>query len=85
MFNPPFVLNGYSIVAGQTYPKMQLSEKVPVTPEFRAEINAWMADFFGYACVVPEGQVFFLKLERTIICHPKDVQKLKDKLGKQFP
>ena len=28
-------------------PKMTLAENVPVTPEFRASINAWMVDFFG--------------------------------------
>lgn len=29
-------------------PKMQLSDDVMVTDAFRAEINAWMIDFFGY-------------------------------------
>lgn len=29
-------------------PKMQLSSDVMVTDAFRAEINAWMIDFFGY-------------------------------------
>lgn len=29
-------------------PKMQLSDDVMVTDAFRAEMNAWMIDFFGY-------------------------------------
>ncbi len=29
-------------------PRMQLSPDVPVTQAFRAEVNAWMIDFFGY-------------------------------------
>ena len=29
-------------------PKMQLSSGCPVSDPFRAEINAWMIDFFGY-------------------------------------
>lgn len=32
----------------QLKPKMQLSTDVMVTDAFRAEINAWMIDFFGY-------------------------------------
>lgn len=28
-------------------PKMKLRENVPVTLEFRAEIDAWMEEFFG--------------------------------------
>lgn len=28
-------------------PKLQLSQDCPVTPEFRAEMNAWMREFFG--------------------------------------
>jgi hypothetical protein len=28
-------------------PRMTLSPNVPVTPAFRAEMNAWMLDFFG--------------------------------------
>ena len=36
-------------------PKMQLSQDCPVTPAFRAEINAWMIDFFGYVATPEEA------------------------------
>lgn len=35
-------------------PKMQLSSDVMVTPSFRAEMNAWMIDFFGYEEEAPQ-------------------------------
>lgn len=38
-------------------PKMQLSDDCPVTPDFRAEMNAWMLEFFGSVVEnsVPDG------------------------------
>lgn len=39
-------------------PKQQLAEDVPVSPEFRKDINAWMIDFFGVWNIVEDGQVF---------------------------
>lgn len=40
---------------------MTLSEDVPVTPEFRAEINAWMRSFFKPKNIVPDGEVYRVK------------------------
>ena len=37
-------------------PKMQLSKNCPVTPEFRAEMNAWMLEFFGTTHGLRDGQ-----------------------------
>lgn len=31
----------------QDVPRFTLSEKVPVTPEFRASFNTWAREFFG--------------------------------------
>lgn len=58
-------------------PKMTLSEAVPVTPEFRAEINAWMAKFFGWT----EGRV--VRLEKpypTVFMGPETLRQLQQKL-----
>ncbi|CAB4163144.1 hypothetical protein UFOVP814_5 [uncultured Caudovirales phage] len=41
-------LNGMAVYIREPAPKMTLSEKVPVTDEFRASVNAWMLDFFGH-------------------------------------
>ena len=35
----------------------KLSEDVPVTPEFRAEIDAWMRSFFKPHNIVPDGEI----------------------------
>jgi len=55
-------------------PKMTLSERVPVTPEFRAEMNAWMADFFGY----DEGQILqsFVPGQQGIFMGPQTFRRL---------
>lgn len=36
---------------------MTLSEDVPVTPEFRAEINAWMRSFFKPKNILLDGEI----------------------------
>ncbi|MFZ6767811.1 hypothetical protein ACO0LM_12075 [Undibacterium sp. Di26W] len=45
------VIIGGLIIISSPYvkdvPRMTLSPKVTVTPEFRAEMNAWMLEFFG--------------------------------------
>ena len=49
-------------------PKMQLSPDCPVTPDFRAEVNAWMLDFFGCTLgeyVVPTGTVYRVTEDRA--------------------
>lgn len=38
-------------------PRMQLSPDVPLTPEFRAEFNAWMREFFGMRSTIEDGVV----------------------------
>jgi len=40
-------LFGHEVVVLHPQPKMRLSKAVPVTDEFRAEIDAWMLEFFG--------------------------------------
>jgi len=44
---PPSKVIFSDLLAGRR-PRMTLSERVSVTPEFRAEMNAWMLDFFGW-------------------------------------
>jgi hypothetical protein len=44
---PVIVANNMTDMLCMDRPRMELSEKVPVTAAFRAEINAWMREFFG--------------------------------------
>lgn len=70
-------VNGYKVVVAGSYPKMTLSEKVPVTPEFRVEINAWMQEFFGMVCLVERGQVIVSETQGIMFVHPADYMDLK--------
>jgi hypothetical protein len=62
--NPLKILNmlgGFrAIESNLSYPRFQLSEKVTVSDEFRQEMNAWMADFFGYVKLVPDDTVLVM-------------------------
>lgn len=57
-------------------PRMTLSEKVPVTAEFRAKTNAWMLEFFGVEHVI-------LKLVNptTLVVGEKTWQQLRKQAG----
>lgn len=44
---PELTYMGYKVMIVPPRPRMQLSDDCPVTPEFRKEMNQWMADFFG--------------------------------------
>jgi hypothetical protein len=58
-FKPYSRLGGIRAVESNlSYPRFQLSEKVTVSDEFRQEMNAWLADFFGHVSLVPDDTVF---------------------------
>jgi hypothetical protein len=61
--------HGYSVIIRQPVPKMQLAYSVPVTPEFRAEVNQWMIEFFGYIPFPPEehNRVVMSHTNKTIV------------------
>lgn len=61
--------HGFSVIIRQPAPKMQLAYSVPVTPEFRAQVNKWMIEFFGYIPFTPEehSKVFMNHADKTII------------------
>ena len=63
---------GYDVIVAQAYPRMTLSENVPVTPEFRVEMNEWLRGFFGVEYLVPAGQAIVLEQERKIVMRPDD-------------
>ncbi|MGC4396003.1 hypothetical protein [Hydrogenophaga sp. T2] len=49
---------GVKVVVSPDLPKMVLSQDVPVTDEFRREIDAWMLDFFGTWNMLPDGECY---------------------------
>lgn len=61
--------HGYSVIIRKPPPKMQLAYSVPVTPEFRAEVNQWMIEFFGYIPFPPQehNRAFMNHTDKTII------------------
>jgi hypothetical protein len=77
------LFNGMKVVIAGSHPRMTLSEKVPVTPEFRAEINAWIAGFFGYKSVIEDGQVIVDRINNTIYCNEHQYQTLRSALKEQ--
>lgn len=65
--------NGYNIVLREPLQKMTLSSSVPVTEEFRASVNAWMADFFGFYA----DEILHSEVTKTIYMSSKNLAKLK--------
>ena len=51
-----FLLGKEVCISGRT-PKMQLAPGDYITKEFRAEIDAWLIDFFGYNELVKDDEV----------------------------
>lgn len=52
-------LFGMKIVVNDTRsPKRTLAKDVPVSPEFRLEIDKWMLEFFGSTPLIPDGAMY---------------------------
>ena len=58
-------LYGLKIQITPELPKMVLSEGVPVSPQFREEMNAWMLSFFGTHNILKDGEV--IKYGNTLL------------------
>lgn len=53
-------------------PKLKLSSKVVVSPEFRIKTDTWLAATFGYnEPIIPKGQVLVSK--DFIVMNPEDI------------
>jgi hypothetical protein len=58
-------------------PKIQLDHNVVVTDRFRAEMNAWLLEFFG------ETKPFYMLAGDTIVTHPNNMDWLKREIRKR--
>lgn len=54
--NRSATLMGMQLYITPDIPKMQLSADCPVSPDVRAETNAWMIKFFGVTNTLLDGQ-----------------------------
>lgn len=64
-------LYGIRVVVTPDAPRMQLSEDCPVTPDFRAEMNAWMVGFFGVVNTLKDNEVMHDKINDVIYMNPR--------------
>lgn len=46
-----------AIIVVPDQPKFQISPECPLTPEFRAEMNAWCLSFFGTTNYIADGEI----------------------------
>lgn len=60
-----------------------LSADVPVTPEFRAEIDAWMKTFFKPKNILRDGEVFQMGPPNSpLYMNPRTYETVKQEFGK---
>jgi hypothetical protein len=79
IYSDPFLLYGKRVVVNSAFtPKMQLSEDVMVTDDFRKEINEWMIEFFGVRYLVPDDQI--LLVGDMFIMNPNAYKTFRQKL-----
>jgi hypothetical protein len=69
-------LNGYRIIVTSDMPKMRLAADVMVSPDFRKEINDWMAKFFGHYNTLEDGQVMVVEHLNVVYTNPRTFAEL---------
>ena len=71
-------LYGRKVQISQPYPRVQCSAAFAAiqAPELVAETNAWMASFFGYETLVPDGVVHELNRD-TLVMNQTTYDKLR--------
>jgi hypothetical protein len=64
-------LYGRRVQISQPYPRMQCSAAFAAiqAPALVTETNAWMASFFGYSTLVPDGVVYELNQDVLVMTH----------------
>lgn len=64
-------ISGMRVVVHPDAPKLQLSARVCeiLNPDFIAEINAWMIDFFGTTNLLDDGQCY--QMGDQLIMNPR--------------
>jgi hypothetical protein len=76
-YPPGMRLFGFNICVTPDHPKRTLAEDVPVSPEFRIEINLWMLGFFGTYNLLDDGQYIHQPNEGVLYTNPRTLAQLK--------
>lgn len=79
---------GMRVFINKGFPKVQCSSEFVrlQSPELVEKTNAWMASFFGYENLIPDGQVYQCKITNTLIMNQKTFDKIqKNKKDLFFP
>ena len=79
------IFQGMRIQVSPDIPKMTLAKDVMVSPEFRAEIDAWMLGFFGVTNILPDGQIYHMPGMHLLTMNPRTFAALKQTVKGQQP
>lgn len=83
LFPPRFMVdstfNGMRVYITHDYPKMQLSARVceVLAPDFIAETNAWMAEFFGYTNIASDGEYIVDSVNNAVHMNKRTFEQFK--------
>lgn len=70
-------INGMKVFVTPDLPKMKLASGDYVTPEFRAEIDAWLLTFFGTTNTVPDDEARVSQAFGQIWLNPRTYDRLR--------
>lgn len=63
----PYTLYGMAVHIVPDTPKIILSKDVPVSEDFRIEMDRWMLEFFGITNLLDDGQVIAVGNEAMLM------------------
>lgn len=76
-YEPAQTMFGFKVFVLPDRPKMKLSPECPVTPDFRAEMDAWLLSFFGIENALKDGQSIVSETMRLVYVNPRTYQQLR--------
>ncbi len=77
MNQPPQTFYGMKVVVTPDIPKMKLGPGDYITPEFRAEIDVWLLEFFGTTNILEDGVYLTSELMGHVMLNPRTYSELK--------
>lgn len=63
------------VVNDTRFPKRTLAKDVPVSPDFRVEVDKWMLEFFGSTPLIPDGTMY--AMQGMQVCNAKTFAMIK--------
>lgn len=91
LFHQPQTCFGRKVVVHQDQPRVQLGtercltkygdEVEWVSPAMRAEMNAWLREFFGMTNLMKDGECFVLEMFNTITMNQRTYQQIRAALA----